>query len=112
MNPAGQHPTSCAAPPALTDLELIAAIDGEASPEVSRHLRSCRHCAERADALAQTQRSLRARLYRAFCPTSQRLVEYRHGALGYEQRAAIATHIANCPHCARELAFVEQAVGL
>jgi len=112
MNIAGLPPTSCADPPALTDLELIAALDGEASPEVSRHLRSCRHCAERVHALAQLQRGLRAHLYRAFCPSSQRLVEYRRGSLGYEQRAAIATHVASCPHCTRELALVEQAVGL
>ena len=111
MHPAGTPPMSCDEPPALSDLQLIAAIDGEAPPEVVRHLRSCPHCAERADALAQTQQHLRAQLYRAFCPSSQRLVEYRHGALGYEQRAAIATHVANCPHCTRELALVEQAVG-
>jgi anti-sigma factor RsiW len=111
MNLAGLPPTSCADPPALTDLELIAALDGESSPEVARHLRSCRQCAARAEELAQLQQELRARLYRAFCPSSQRLVEYRRGALAYEQRAAIATHVANCPHCTRELALVEQAVG-
>ena len=32
MNLAGLPPTSCADPPALTDLELIAALDGESSP--------------------------------------------------------------------------------
>ena len=112
MDLAGLPHMSCADPPALTDLELIAAIDGEASPDVDRHLRSCRHCAARARSLAQLQQGLRARLYRAFCPSSQRLVEYRRGALAYEQRAAIATHVANCPHCARELALVEQAVEL
>jgi anti-sigma factor RsiW len=112
MDIAGQPHTICADPPALTDLELLAAIDGEAAPDVDRHLRSCRHCAARAVALAQLQNGLRARLYRAFCPSSQRLVEYRRGALAYEQRSAIATHVANCPHCARELMIVEQAVEL
>ncbi|MBC8077955.1 MAG: zf-HC2 domain-containing protein [Chloroflexales bacterium] len=112
MNLAGLPLTSCADPPALTDLELIAALDNEAPPEVVRHLRSCRHCATRVEELAQMQQQLRSHLYRAFCPSSQRLVEYRRGALAYEQRAAIATHIANCPHCTRELALVEQAVEL
>ena len=109
MNLAGLSHTGCADPPALTDLELTAALDDEAPPEVVRHLRSCRHCASRVEELAHLQQRLRSRLYRVFCPSSQRLVEYRHGALGYEQRETIANHVASCPHCTRELALVEHA---
>jgi anti-sigma factor ChrR (cupin superfamily) len=101
----------CIVPPALSELELIAAIDGEASLEVFDHLRCCAHCSERAHTLAQLQRHLRARLYRLFCPPSDQLAEYAQGLLDPYQHSVISQHLAICPHCAQEIVFMEQAVG-
>jgi hypothetical protein len=46
------RPGQCRRRPSLDDLDLIAAIDGEASEEILAHLRECPHCAERARDLA------------------------------------------------------------
>src|SRR4026207_988621 len=70
---------ACSCPPALDDLDLIAAIDGEASEDVLGHLRDCPCCAERAQDFAQLQELRRRRLYRVLCPSSEELVAYRQG---------------------------------
>src|SRR4051794_17389646 len=93
----------CTFPPALSELDLIAAIDDEAEPRVLHHLCRCPHCAARAKALATMQDQLRAKLYRLFCPLSDDLIDYQQGLLSSERHASIARHLAICPHCAHEL---------
>jgi anti-sigma factor RsiW len=97
-----QAAEGCSLPPALDDLALIAAIDGEAGADVMAHLRDCPYCAERARAFAELQGLLRKRLYRMFCPSSDDLAAYQQGMLDGGQRAVIANHLKECPHCARE----------
>lgn len=94
----------CVSPPELTDLQLHAFIDGEADAAVQRHVAACPGCRSRADALARWQAALRARLFRAACPPSLELGEYRMGLLPKPQAQAVEHHVAVCPHCQRELA--------
>jgi anti-sigma factor RsiW len=106
------HPTDrgqCSRPPALDDLDLIAAADGEAHPDVLSHLAVCEHCAGRAQALTSLQGYLRQRLYRAFCPPTDDLVAYQHGLLAAGRRSALAAHLADCPHCSREMELIARA---
>jgi anti-sigma factor RsiW len=100
----------CGAPPAPSDAELLAMIDGEDAADVTQHLRNCPACAARAEELAQLQQALRARLFRLFCPPSEQLLEYKEGLVTWAQRDAIAQHVATCPHCAYELAIAEYVV--
>lgn len=99
---------SCIHPPELSTLQLLMAADGEASPEVQRHLAACPHCRQRAAELAQWQQRLSERLFRATCPSSLELGEYRLGLLRSAQAAEIARHLNDCPHCAAELAQWDQ----
>lgn len=99
----------CSRPPALDDLDLMAAVDGEARPDVLAHLSACDSCAARAAALASVQRALRRRLYRAFCPPSDDLVAFHHRQLSESRQAALASHLEECPHCARELQLIVRA---
>jgi hypothetical protein len=103
-----QAAEGCEWPVALDDLALIAAIDGEAGPDVMAHLRDCRYCADRAHVFEEMQGLLRKQLFRMFCPTSDELAAYQQGMLSGDQRATIAEHLKECPHCAREQKLLEQ----
>jgi hypothetical protein len=103
-----QAADACIQGHALDDLELIAAIDGEASSEVMAHLRACHACAERAQHFAGLQGLLRRRLFRMFCPSTDDLVAFHHGMPPGEQHTSIAAHVADCPHCYRELSVLKQ----
>jgi len=102
---------TCTSPPQLADQELLAHLDGEASPEVEAHLVSCPHCRERAQHLARLQARLAARLYRATCPSPLELGEYHLGILAPAQKLAMDQHLATCLHCSHELEQLEAYVS-
>lgn len=95
---------ACVSPPELSDRELLAYIDGEAGHQVAAHLEQCPHCREKAYRLARLQHRLTTQLYRLTCPSSMELGEYDLGVLPRDQAAAVAHHLAECPHCTREVA--------
>jgi anti-sigma factor RsiW len=94
-------------PPELTDRDLLAYLDGEADPQVAEHLERCPHCRQRAARLAHLQGHLTAQLYRLVCPPPQELGEYHLGLLAADRAAAVAYHLAECPHCTREIAQLQ-----
>jgi hypothetical protein len=57
--------------------------------------------------MANMEDSLMARLYRADCPEPAELGEYHLGLLAPERVALLKTHLAGCPHCAREVAQLQ-----
>jgi hypothetical protein len=95
---------ACVSPPELNDRQLLTYIDGEADHEVVAHLERCPRCREKARRLSRLQDHLMTRLYRATCPPPVELGEYYLDVLPRDQAAAVAQHLVNCPHCARELA--------
>src|SRR4051794_1982254 len=101
----------CSWPVALDDLALIAAIDGEAGPDVMAHLRDCPYCSERAHVFDSMQGLLRKQLFRMFCPTSEELAAYQQRLLSSSQQAIITEHLKECPHCTREFNLLEQLAG-
>lgn len=103
-----QGADGCCHSQALDDLALIAAIDGEASPEVMAHLRTCGCCAARAQEFAQLQGLLRKQFFRMFCPSTDDLVTHHQGALPEPRRAEIEAHLLECSHCLRELRLLKQ----
>ena len=94
---------ACVSPPELNDRELLTYIDGEADQQVVAHLERCPHCRQKAQRLARLQDRLTARLYRFTCPSPVELGEYHVGLLPRDQAAAVARHLAECPHCTREV---------
>jgi hypothetical protein len=98
---------ACISPPGPADIDLLAYLDGEPDDPVAAHLAQCPHCRERAQGLARMQGYLTARLYRFDCPPMAELGEYHFGLLSSDQAAAVASHLAFCPHCAAEIAQLE-----
>ena len=97
----------CTSPPELSDRDLLTHIDGEADDEVVAHLERCPHCRERARRLSSLQDRLTTQLYRVTCPPSLELGEYHLGTLPDDRAPAVAQHLAECPHCMRELAQLQ-----
>ena len=107
-----REPGGCSHPPALSDLALIAAIDGEANDDVIAHLRVCRYCAKRADDFAELQRLLRKQLYRVLCPSSDELLAFHQGWLDDDKTTQIQNHLSMCPHCAADLRLLVEAASV
>jgi anti-sigma factor RsiW len=101
----------CVSPPELDDRQLLTYLDGEADHQVASHLEQCPHCRERAHRLARLQNRLTAQLYRVTCPLPVKLGEYHLKMMSREQAAAVAQHLAQCPHCRRELAQLKDYLG-
>lgn len=99
---------NCTYPPELSELQLLMAADGEAEPWVEQHLAGCAYCRQRGAELARLQDALQDRLLRAACPPSLTLGEFHLGLCAPTEAAAISRHLADCPHCAAELAQLDR----
>jgi hypothetical protein len=99
----------CSYPPALSDLDLIAAVDGEAVGDIVAHLRVCPFCAQRASEFAALQNLLRKQLYRVLCPSSDQLLALQQGWLDSSQTAQFENHVSSCPHCAADMRLLIEA---
>lgn len=91
----------------LRDDQLLAYLDGAPAPAVVRHLESCPPCRNRLAALAQSERRLTTAFHRFQCPPALQLGEYQLALLPAGEHAAIAAHLATCPHCAQEMAQLQ-----
>lgn len=87
----------------LTDAQLIAYLDGEASPEIVIQVEQSGFYQERLKQLAETQEALQDRLYRFDCPSSQELGDFHLDYLTSREKAKIRKHLASCPNCTAEL---------
>ena len=98
---------TCMSPPPIADRDLLAYLDGETWEEVASHLAQCPHCRKRARELARWQQALTMRLYRHECPSALALGEYHLGLLPAHEAAALKAHLAECPHCRREVSELD-----
>ena len=94
---------TCAFPPELDEVQLLAFGDGAADPSVGDHLRRCPHCLARATRLARLNRFLAVSLHRLDCPPSIELGEYHLDLLPPERQQSIRAHVSTCQHCTAEL---------
>jgi anti-sigma factor RsiW len=108
MNHEQSREEECLAPPALCDTAIMAAVDGESNAETLEHLRKCPYCKQRVEQYQTLQRGLLQQLYRLWCPSTAQLIDYAQGMLDPTQQAALNHHLHICPHCAAELALIEQ----
>ena len=107
-----EMPVGCSHPPALSDLDLIAAVDGEALDDIVAHLRACPFCAQRASEFAALQNLLRKQLYRVLCPSSDQLLALLHGWLDSSQTMQIQSHVNSCPLCAADMRLLIDAASV
>jgi len=99
----GGYKVSCDADQAIPMAHRLQSPGNDAS-QVAAHLRQCPYCRERARSLARVQDDMTAQLYRITCPDPTELGEYHLGVLPLDRTKAVAEHLAECPHCRREVA--------
>jgi hypothetical protein len=125
---------SCSLPPPLEDARILAYLDGAGLPtplddrqllahlekatdgEAAVHLSQCAHCRARAvqlraEWLRRVEAGMTAALYRRSCPEPDLLGEYQLGLLDRKRATEITRHVAECPHCARELVQLHAFLG-
>lgn len=93
----------CSDPGAVSPEDLLAYLDGNATPRVIEHLKSCAHCAAEVRSYRDAERGLRQILYRVDCPSPQTLGEYEMGLVSPTERQQIAAHVFGCDRCTDEL---------
>lgn len=94
---------SCTNSLPLNDLDILMALDHQATPEIVSHLAECDACRERGEELRRLQSRLTSALYRSTCPTSLELGEYHLGLLESSAQRLIDEHLHACLHCMAEL---------
>ncbi len=101
--------TICISPPELSDKQLWAYLDHpESNQEIALHLTSCPYCRQKAETLERFQKTLTSQLYRIDCPSPLELGEYHLRMVPASQMLIIRQHLQECPHCAREVAQLEE----
>jgi hypothetical protein len=95
--------TNNAGPVKIEDRHLLAYLDGEADAQTAALIESSEEYLARARVLRRMQNRLKARLFRVDCPEATELGEYQLSLLGRKRAKAIKAHLAECPHCRREL---------
>src|SRR5690606_12589741 len=99
---------SCSVPPPLSEDDLSAALDGEASTAVQQHLAQCGYCAARLKEARRMEQMLKGTLLRFDCPTSQMLIDYDAGMLDADEATRVLRHIDTCPRCQDELSVLRR----
>lgn len=92
----------CSHPPPLREDQLSAALDDGGDDDVRAHVAACPSCAARLNDARRLEAALRRRLYRADCPSPQRLADYRLGLLGENEAEQAEQHLTGCPRCREE----------
>lgn len=83
--------------------QVLAYVDGDASPEAALHIQGCADCRALARDYGATQRRLRGILSRFACPSPNALGEYELGIATAEPRHQLAAHVSECSRCQEEL---------
>lgn len=94
----------CSQPPAITDNQLSAALDGEAGLDVLDHLAGCTSCAARYAEARTLEATLKRHLHRFGCPPTEEIADFHWGLLDADAAAAVVQHLPICPRCSAELA--------
>lgn len=101
----------CSVPPALTDDELIAYLQGKAGKRIREHLEVCAFCRAQLDDI-EFGNLLKSALYRFDCPDSQKLADYVVEQLAAYERDMIQNHLAFCLSCKDEVKLLQDFLNM
>ncbi len=95
---------TCIAPKDIREGDLVAYLEGAASPAVIGHIVRCPACATEAAALREVDLLFTAAHERPECPELDDLLQYQAGLLTRAEQRRIKRHIVSCEACQAELA--------
>lgn len=84
--------------------DLVAYLEGAASPEVVSAIERDPAAMAEVKALRSVDTVLRTTLYRIHCPDMDELLHYQVSLLPEVRSEQIRQHVSTCPHCQHELA--------
>jgi hypothetical protein len=93
----------CVSPPALSEDELFAALDGDAPTPVRAHLERCRFCAARLEGMRMFEETLLTAMYRTECPATEALADYVMGTASKQAGLEMEYHLQRCTMCSEEV---------
>ena len=94
----------CIAPYEIRDGDLLAYLEGAATPGVAAHLARCAFCTAEVAGLARMDATLVAAYVRAACPAPDDLLMYQAGLLSRPAQRRVKQHLATCTACQADLA--------
>jgi hypothetical protein len=100
----------CIAPNEIEDIDLLAYMDGEATPAVAAHIAACRFCQHEVEGFLQTDFLLRQAAHRSACPESDVLWQYANHELEQAQMRSLNPHIEGCAYCQQDLRQLATAI--
>jgi anti-sigma factor RsiW len=95
---------TCIAPNDIREGDLVAYLEGAASPAVIGHIARCPACAAEAAALREIDLLFTAVHARPECPDLDDLLQYQAGLLTRAEQRRIKRHVVSCEACQAELA--------
>lgn len=103
-----KQPMTCINPAEIAVGDLMAYVDGAATPAVVAHIAACAACRQQIAHLRALQGTLRVTLDRRNCPAPELLGELAANLLSSSPKLVVARHVQQCPACAQELARYSQ----
>lgn len=94
----------CIAPQEIQEGDLLAYLEGAATPDVAAHLARCAFCMAEAAGLAGMDATLLAAHMRVTCPAPDDLLMYQAGLLSRPAQRRVKQHLATCAACQADLA--------
>lgn len=98
-------------PPDVTDADLLAYIEGEASEQLAELVQHSEPLSRRVQQLRRESEWLTAHAFRRTCPDTDELGDFHLGLLPGKRARAIEQHLARCPFCSREMVQYERFLG-
>ena len=94
----------CIAPHEIQEGDLLAYLEGAATPGVAAHMARCAFCMAEAAGLAGMDAILLAAHVRVACPAPDDLLMYQAGLLSRPAKRRVKQHLATCAACQADLA--------
>ena len=95
----------------FTDANLFAYLENNISSSAAVQIESSAELQARMNGISAEGREITALLFRHICPPADEIGDYHFGFLPKAEANRIATHLAICPHCSRELVQMQRFVG-
>jgi hypothetical protein len=87
----------------LSDDDLFAVLDNEATTETLKHLETCPACTAKLERIRSFEQSIHTAMHRVDCPSEETLTDY---LLSGENSKEVEKHLATCAHCQEEVSLL------
>lgn len=104
----------CTNPILVDQADVLAAVEDEARPEFTEHLKSCLFCRNevaeysKLSSLFSTRLGRKKAEFRENCPNTQAIIDYTFNLLKGQDSAKVETHLQGCTYCQADYALYQQ----